>query len=111
MENFELYVSTRTIRDNAYGISRSSKVYSFLRNEYHGISDNEYGFLLNQGTERGIISSFIGRVIGTDSSIKIPIGSPAHIYYTTEYNHSLPEDAEHSIIVPEEGYSKIINRS
>ena len=103
MHNFELFINSKTIRNSNYRISRSSKIETFIRDEYRNCNVDEYNhYIYNQDNKKNNITSIIETIIKTDSYIKVPLGSEGHMYFTTEYNHTLPEDSEHNIIISKE---------
>ena len=102
MITLQLY--SKALIDSPYTISRSNKIYSYLKNEYGANSTDEYDYLfMSQSKKRkSKITEFLSK---KDNSVKIPLGCAEYTFFATEYNKSLPEDYDHNIIVPEGTYN------
>ena len=100
---------------NTYVIPRSSSSYEFFHSEFQGLPhDLEGNILLNYERKvsrreiiKDILLSIKNYFTAEEKCIGIPIGSPEHTFFLSEYSHQFSEDTRHNIIVPGEEYSKI----
>ena len=101
MITLDLYELGKIVGNNKYGISRSSKVYEYLKNEYRNNKQEEYDYILEKlETREKNISLATEKIEKSEKSILVEVGTEAHTYFETEYYHTLPEDREHNIIIP-----------
>ena len=108
MNSFSIDTDPRVFLEHHYSISRSSKVYSYLRIEYPNVPYGQQGFLLTKESKAiEALRSLKDRLIRRDESISFPLGSEAHFYFTSEFNNTMMKDPRGNIIVPQEEHAKL----
>lgn len=120
MRNLSILVNRGELRSRTYRVSRSSGAYSFFSCEFHSLPEDLYGNLivpsfdpvLEDREEKGVgfFQALKDKLLKKDESVTIPIRSKEHMFFTSEFQHSMDEDPNHNIIVSEDEYPKAKTR-
>ena len=103
MISFNLHIASEMMRNQNYSLHRSSGIYCYLKNEYRGMNEDGYAYVLSNGEPRkSFLKSAIEKMPRKDASVKIKMGSEEHTFFETEYNHLLAKDNDSNIIIPED---------
>ena len=106
MISFEFYNSIHILKNKKYKTVKLHNLNTFLNIEYRN-DNNDHLYLFNEEDNKNrLLDSIIEKMAKTDYSVKIPVGTNEHMYFTTEYGNTFATDREHNLIVPEEIYPK-----
>ena len=111
MNNLQLHIGQEQLSESTYRVKRSSESYVFFQSEFKDINyDYNGNILLNYKEEKKnivkeILNTVKERLSRKDKSLGISVGTPEYLFFSSEFPHSLMEDSNHNLLVPEEIHS------